>query len=228
MEIDFKNRLKSLNIELSDKQLKQFEIYYEVLTKWNKKINLTTITEKDGVYLKHFFDSLNLVKAVSLDNQKLLDVGSGAGFPSIPLKIVYPNLDITILDALRKRINFLKILTEKLNINVNLAHGRAEEFKMKNCFDIVTARAVANLPILTELCLPHVSVDGYFLALKGPNYEEELSESMNAINILSGKYDKTIMYDVDGIKHSILMIKKVNKTRKGYPRKFKKIKSNPL
>ncbi|KFZ27254.1 MAG: Ribosomal RNA small subunit methyltransferase G [Candidatus Izimaplasma bacterium HR2] len=228
MREKFELLLNGLNIELTDKKYDQFIKYYELLVEWNSKINLTAITEFEDVFIKHFYDSLCLVKGIELSNQSLLDVGSGAGFPSIPLKIIFEDLDITIIDSLNKRINFLKILTESLNVNVKLIHGRAEEHKNKNYYDIVTARAVSHLQILSELCIPFVKREGFFIALKGTNYSEELEKSNKAFSILGGKFENIIEYSVEGLGRSLIIIKKVKETNSKYPRIYGKIKSSPL
>jgi len=228
MKEQFELLLKELNIDLTQKMYEQFNKYYEILIEWNNKINLTAITEFDEVFIKHFYDSLCLVKGIKLSNQSLLDVGSGAGFPSIPLKIIYENLDITIIDSLNKRINFLKILSKELKIEVKLIHGRAEEHKNKNHYELVTARAVSNLQILSELCIPFVKRGGNFISLKGSNYKEELENSSNAIKILGGKLNKVIEYDIKGNGRSLIIIDKVKETNNKYPRIYGKIKSNPL
>lgn len=210
--------------------LNQFEMYYEYLINQNEVMNLTTITQKDEVYLKHFYDSLWLTKVGSFENAKLLDVGSGAGFPSIPLKIINPTIKVTIVDALQKRIDFLSRLSEKLNISDNkLIHGRIEEFIMKNFFDYVTARAVARLNILTELCLPFVKVGGKFIAMKSINYEEELEEAKHAIEKLGGELQEVIEYPLaDDLNHVLIIVKKVRNTTDFYPRSFSLIKKKPL
>ncbi len=228
MREKFELLLNGLNIELTDKKYDQFIKYYELLVEWNSKINLTAITEFEDVFIKHFYDSLCLVKGIELSNQSLLDVGSGAGFPSIPLKIIFEDLDITIIDSLNKRIKFLDSLTKSLNIDVRLIHGRVEEHKFKNHYDIVTARAVSNLRVLTELCLPFVNVGGLFIALKGPKYKEELEESKNAVKVLGGKLLKTLEYEVDNQKRALVLINKITNTEKQYPRIYGKIKSKPL
>lgn len=228
MKIQFESLLQELGISLSEKQWHQFHRYYELLVEWNQKINLTALTEIEDVFIKHFYDSLCLLKGIEIKDQTLLDVGSGAGFPSIPLKIIFPELDVTIIDALSKRIKFLEVLTKELDVEARLIHGRAEEFERKHCYDIVTARAVANLRVLSELCIPFVKVDGYFIALKGPKHDIELDESMNAITTLGGKHIKTLEYEVQGQTRSLLLIKKVTKSLKIYPRAFAKIKKNPL
>ncbi len=217
-----------LDIELSEIQREQFKLYYKMLIEWNNKMNLTSITDEREVYSKHFIDSLWLSKVVKLQNQSLLDVGSGAGFPSIPLKIVFPNLDITIIDTLKKRITFLENLTEKLGISVNLIHGRIEDHKIKSNYDIVTARAVAPLDILVELCMPFVNIEGLFLPMKGSSVMEEVTLASYAIKMLGGKLDSIFNYEYDGYQRSIPIIKKLNNVSNQYPRSYAKIKKNPL
>lgn len=215
-------------IELSEKQISQFEKYYELLVEWNEKINLTAITEKEMVYHKHFLDSLSLRRIFKNEPLTLLDVGSGAGFPSIPMKILFPEIRVTIIDALNKRINFLNILCNELSIEVELIHGRAEEFDKKNHFDFVTARAVANLTMLSELCIPFVKKNGYFISMKGPKYKEEINACTNAFSILGAELSNTVSYEILEEKKTLLLIKKVNETSNKYPRKFNKIKNKPL
>ena len=230
MSLTFLKNCESIDIHLSSGMLNQFEMYYEYLINQNEVMNLTTITQKDEVYLKHFYDSLWLTKVGSFENAKLLDVGSGAGFPSIPLKIINPTIKVTIVDALQKRIDFLSRLSEKLNISDNkLIHGRIEEFIMKNFFDYVTARAVARLNILTELCLPFVKVGGKFIAMKSINYEEELEEAKHAIEKLGGELQEVIEYPLaDDLNHVLIIVKKVRNTTDFYPRSFSLIKKKPL
>lgn len=228
MKTKFSNMLDSLGITITEEKYNKFVTFYEILIEWNKNINLTAITNFEDVFMKHFFDSLCLVKGVKLSNQTLLDVGSGAGFPSIPLKIIFEDLDITIIDSLNKRIKFLEELSKSLDIKVRLIHGRVEEHKFKNHYDIVTARAVSKLPILTELCLPFVKVGGIFIALKGPKFKEEYEDSKNAISTLGGKLSKTIVYEIDNQSRTLIVINKVQKTKKQYPRIYGKIKSKPL
>lgn len=224
----FKEKLKELNIELTELQIKQFELYFKELIEWNSKMNLTAITDVEGVYMKHFYDSLTVNKAVDFDSQSILDVGSGAGFPSIPLKIVYPNLDVTIIDSLNKRIVFLTELTSTLGIEATLIHGRAEEFKHKNKYDIVTARAVANLRILGELCIPFVKKGGVFISLKGPKYKEELESCQTLFKKLNASVKEVIEYEIDDNFRALLVIKKEKESSVKYPRRFGLIKSNPL
>jgi len=228
MKEKFINLLNDLEITITEEKYQKFLQYYELLIEWNKVINLTAITDFEEVFLKHFYDSLCLVKGVELNNQKILDVGSGAGFPSIPLKIVYGDIEVTIIDALKKRINFLEKLINTLDIEVRLIHGRAEEHMFKNHYDIVTARAVSKLQILTELCLPFVKVGGKFIAYKGPNYKEELKNSSNAIKLLGGKMLRTYEYNITNQDRTLIVIKKITSTDKKFPRIYGKIKSNPL
>ncbi len=228
MNKEFILLLKEIDIDISSNQLEQFEKYFELLVLWNEKMNLTTITDKREVYIKHFYDSLCLVKGIDFTNQTLLDVGSGAGFPSIPLKIIFPKLKITIIDSLNKRITFLKNLIDNLGIDIELIHGRVEEYQRKNSFDIVTARAVANLRILTELCVPFVKKEGVFISLKGPKYKEELKSCDNVFKILKVSMKKIHKYEIDNNQRVIIILKKIEKTGKIYPRHYSKIKSKPL
>jgi len=222
---------KQLNINLTDKQLNQFERYFEVLIEWNDKINLTAITERREVYIKHFLDSLFTVKAIDFSNQSICDIGSGAGFPGIPLKIIYPDLQLTIVDATNKRIKFLDLLCSELGIEVNNVHARAEEYIKKNreSFDVVFARAVARLNILSELCIPFVKFKGYFIAWKGTN-SEEITEGNTAIEVLGGKVKEVIKYELPEMMGDRVLIKiqKIKNTNHKYPRLFGQIKKMPL
>ncbi|HCM88947.1 MULTISPECIES: 16S rRNA (guanine(527)-N(7))-methyltransferase RsmG [Vagococcus] len=233
----FRQELAKIGIELSDTQMKQFHRYYELLVEWNEKINLTAITDLEEVYLKHFYDSITL--AISLDfkneNYSLCDVGSGAGFPSIPIKIVYPNLNISIVDSLNKRIKFLTLLCEELHLeNVNLYHDRAEMFGQnkihREAYDLVTARAVARLNVLSELCIPLVKKGGKFLALKAAKSEEEVIESKKAIAILGGKLveEVEIVLPFNEDKRYVVVIEKKKETPKKYPRKPGTPNKSPL
>lgn len=224
----FRKTLADKGIELSDRQMEQFNLYYKLLIEWNEKINLTAITDLEEVYLKHFYDSITLAfsEDLSAGQKSLCDVGSGAGFPSIPLKIVFPNLQITIVDSLNKRIKFLDLLVETLGLDgVNLYHDRAETFgqnpKFREQFDFVTARAVARLSILSELCLPLAKVNGAFLALKAAKSEEELLESKKAMTILGGKFEKEteVSLPITNDQRFIIKIVKTKSTPKKYPRK---------
>lgn len=232
--MNFKEELLKLNIELTEEASSRFDSYYKRLVSVNEVMNLTAITEHDEVYNKHFLDSLMIVKALDLSKEfSLCDVGSGAGFPSIPLAIVSNNAKVTIIDALNKRINFLNDLVTELGLtNVVALHERAEDFaKVKReVFDVVTARAVARLNVLSELCLPLTRVGGYFIAMKGQDGKNELSEAKNAIETLGGKFERVISLELPDSAgaRDIIIIKKVKETPKKYPRAFSKIKERPL
>lgn len=223
----FAANLQEKGISLSSTQLDQFEKYYETLVEWNEKINLTAITEKGDVYLKHFYDSI--AAAFYYDFTKpfhLCDVGAGAGFPSIPLKIIFPQIQLTIVDSLNKRISFLNHLSNILNLeNVQFVHDRAETFgvnpKYREQFDVVTARAVARMSVLSELCLPLVRVGGHFIALKAINAEEELKAGQKAIAALGGKLENqfTFTLPIEEFERTIIVVKKEKQTPKKYPRK---------
>ncbi len=231
--MNFNELLKEINVSLSSKQLEQFAIYYEFLVEYNKMVNLTAITDEEEVYIKHFYDSILLSKTIDLSKVKTLcDVGSGAGFPSIPLKILYPNLNITIVDSLDKRIKFLTLLADKLGLeNVNLVHNRAEEYvkEHREYFDVVTARAVARFNILNELCLPLTKVGGHFVSMKGKNALEEISEG-NSLKILNGRIVKQEEYFLpkEESKRVLIVIEHFDKCANKYPRSFAAIKKNPL
>lgn len=230
---EFIKKVGELGINITEEQLNQLDTYCNFLLEYNSHTNLTAIKEEDQVYLKHFYDSLTFIKAIDVTKyENLLDIGTGAGFPGMVLKIVYPNLEVTLLDSNNKKINFLKELAMKLRLTkVNFYHGRAEEFCVKNRekFDIVTARAVTNMTALTELCLPLTKVNGYFIALKGSN-KVEIDESLYAIEKLGGIVENTINFELpyDCGERNILKIKKEKNTPKEYPRRYDKIVKNPL
>ncbi len=229
MNENFINKLKEHDITLSDTQLKQFDDYRRLLQEYNKIMNLTAIIETDEIYIKHFYDSILPATFIPLSGS-LLDVGAGAGFPSIPLKIVYPELDVTILEPNNKRVRFLNTLCEELEINVKIVEERAEDY-IKNSsirYDFVSARAVANLQVLAELCIPFVKVGGYFVALKGRRYEEELAASKNALKTLNGEVVDVFTTDLDEADRAIILIKKTKKTSNKYPRNYGQIKKRPL
>lgn len=225
-EQSFVSHLQEKGYELTDTQKKQFAKYYELLVEWNEKINLTAVTEKDEVYLKHFFDSVTPSFYIDFNQLKsICDVGAGAGFPSIPLKILYPHLELTIVDSLNKRINFLNHLSAELELTgCRFVHDRAETFgknEFRESFDIVTARAVARLSVLSELCLPLVKKGGHFISLKGAQGEIEVEEGLFAISILGGKLKDThqlTLPEEESVRY-ILDIEKVKQTPKKYPRK---------
>lgn len=224
----FKLALAEKGIVLTDQQMTQFATYFRLLVEWNEKMNLTAITEQEDVYLKHFYDSIMLAMANDFNQGKmtLCDVGSGAGFPSIPLKIVYPNLEITIVDSLNKRITFLKTLSDSLGLDgVNLYHDRAETFgknkDFREQFDYVTARAVARLNVLSELCLPLVKKEGFFLAMKAAKSDEELKEASKAIALLGGKLvkEEDVTLPITKDTRYIITIQKKKETPNKFPRK---------
>src|SRR5690625_5128548 len=223
---DFKDTLLKGNIKLTDRQLEQFARYYEMLVEWNEKVNLTAITDKNEVYLKHFYDSVTPALYDDFTNvNTICDVGAGAGFPSLPLKICYPHLKVTIIDSLQKRIHFLEQLVDQLQLtNVYLVHSRAEDAgqqrKYREQFDVVTARAVARMSVLSEYCLPFSKKGGHFIALKGSSVAEELSDAKNAIKTLGGEVSKVESFHLPKEKseRSIVWIEKVKNTPKKYPR----------
>ena len=230
---EFINNVSELGINLTEEQLVQLDTYCNFLLEYNSHTNLTAIKEEDQVYLKHFYDSLTFIKAIDvIKYNNLLDIGTGAGFPGMVLKIVFPNLEVTLLDSNNKKINFLQELSNKLGLTkINFYHGRAEDFCVKNreSFDIVTARAVTNMTALSELCLPLVKLNGYFIALKGSN-QDELNDSKNAIKILGGLIEDTINFELpyDGGERNIVRIIKQKNTPKEYPRRYDKIVKKPL
>ena len=224
----FVQELSKRNFKLNENQINQFNQYFTSLIETNKKVNLTRITEKDDVYLKHFFDSITPLFTfgeIFTKSQTLCDVGAGAGFPSIPLKIMVPELRVTIVDSLGKRLNFLQELVTQLDLkNVALVHGRAEDVgqnkQYREQFDIVTARAVANMAVLSEYCLPLVKKNGNFIALKGPKAEDELKLSQKALTTLGGKAIalKELQLPQSTEDRTLILVKKVQPTPKKYPR----------
>lgn len=224
----FVQELSKRNFKLNEKQINQFNQYFTSLIAANQKVNLTRITEEDDVYLKHFFDSLTPLftfSEVFKPGDTVCDVGAGAGFPSIPLKILQPELKVTIVDSLGKRLTFLQDLIEKLQLqDVTLVHGRAEDVGQNKLyreqFDIVTARAVANMAVLSEYCLPLVKKSGYFVALKGPKAEKELQDGQKAISLLGGKVIQTeeLQLPTSSEERTLIMVQKVKATPKKYPR----------
>lgn len=217
--------VEELGIKLSKEQAEMFFNYMNLLLEWNEKINLTAITEEKEVIVKHFVDSLTIAKYIP-EGASLVDVGTGAGFPGIPLKIIREDLKITLLDSLQKRINFLDVVIKELNLkNVETIHARVEEFgknsKYRESFEVATSRAVANLSTLTEYLLPLVKVGGIAVCMKGSSIEEELETSKKAINVLGGKVSNVFEFDLPktDIKRNLVIVDKINKTPSKYPRK---------
>lgn len=225
---EFISYLQELNIILAEDTLNKFKVYSDLLKEYNKKFNLTSITEDKDIYLKHFYDSLCLFKVKELfNNLTLLDIGTGAGFPGIPIAIVNPNIEVTLLEANAKKCGFLKIVKDKLNLeNVEIINARAEDYTLKTRekFDIVTSRAVAHLQVLAELETPALKVNGYFLPLKS-HITEELTTSKQMLNNLNLKLEEVIDYTlpIENSSRTILKIKKQNKTPDIYPRSYNKI-----
>ena len=216
--------LEKLGITLTDKQKEQLEIYKDFLIEYNKHTNLTRIIDENDIYLKHFYDSLTMVKYIDLSNKNtLLDIGTGAGFPGMVLKIVYPNLEVTLLDSNNKKITFLKQLSEKLNVNVNAIQARSEEYikEKREYFDVVTSRAMANLRVLLELSIPYVKINGNFIAMKA-NASEELKEAGNTHEKLGAKLSSIQEFELlkENSKRTIIVYDKISNTDTKYPRKY--------
>lgn len=233
---ELQRKAKQLNIHLSEKQLEQFQMYYEMLVEKNKVMNLTAITEYDEVINKHFMDSILLGEITDLSgNLNLVDVGTGAGFPGIPLKIAFPELKVILLDSLNKRVKFLNEVIEALELTgIEAIHARAEEGgqnpALREQFDLCVSRAVANLSTLSEYCLPFVKKSGYFISYKSSQIQEELEQSGKAVKILGGKLQevKSVCLPETDIVRQFVVIQKVGQTPKGYPRKAGTASKNPI
>lgn len=223
-----------LKTELPPHAEERFAAYCDRLLETNKVMNLTAITDPDEVFVRHFYDSIAIMQFESFANKSVIDVGCGAGFPGLPLKLANPSVSLTLLDSLDKRIRFLSELCEDLGLtDVSCIHGRAEEFSRtdaRESFDFAVSRAVAALPMLCELCLPFVKVGGSLLALKAADCEEELASAENAIKTLGGELSEKILYDFPGsdCSRALVVIKKVSETPEKYPRRFAKIQKSPL
>ena len=227
------NAAKAVGAELDEEKAKQLLEYYNLLIEWNEKMNLTAITDFDEVVEKHFADSLSCIKTgVFKPGMSVIDVGCGAGFPSIPLKIALPELDFTLVDSLNKRITFLNCVIEKLELkNIRTVHARAEDSgrsELRDNFDICVARAVANLPVLCEFCLPHVRPGGVFVAMKGKDAKDEIELSENALKLLGGRVESVENAGIKGFEHYNIVIKKLSETNKKYPRKAGMPTKKPL
>lgn len=224
---EFVDNCKKKNIALSEQQQQQFIRYYEILVEWNSFMNLTGITDFDEVLKKHFEDSLELVRVIPMDQQlTVMDIGTGAGFPGVPLKIAFPHLKVVLLDSLGKRVKFLNHVIEELGLqDIKAIHGRAEDFakdaEYREQFDVVVSRAVANLASLSEYCIPYTKIKGKFISYKSGKIEEELEQAKKAISVLGGKVEnveKFLLEDSD-MERSLVVIKKEKSTSKKYPRK---------
>jgi 16S rRNA (guanine527-N7)-methyltransferase len=229
------NFIKDYKITLTENQYKQFQKYFELLAEWNEKMNLTAITDESGVALKHFADSLSLLNFVDIpQNSSLADVGTGAGFPGVVLKIARPDIKLTLIDSLNKRLVFLGEVCAQLGIEAELIHSRAEDGardeKLRESFDFAVSRAVARMNVLSEYCLPYVKVGGAFCAMKGAQASEEFKESLNAINTLGGKLEKKYFFELpeNGGERAIAVVRKVKNTPQKYPRQSGKIKAKAL
>lgn len=232
----FQRDAEELGVSLTDEQIGRFLRYYELLIEWNEKINLTAITEYQDVMKKHFIDSISLAKACDLNQEiRLIDVGTGAGFPGLALKIAFPNLEVTLLDSLNKRIIFLEAVVRELGLSkVETVHGRAEDLArqkaFRETFDLCVSRAVANLSTLSEYCLPFVKAGGKFISYKSEKIVEEIENSEKAIRILGGQIDRQVEFYLpeSDIYRNLFVIKKVKETAAKYPRKAGVPGKNPL
>ena len=228
--------LKEIGLDADDKMINKFLRFKDLLIEWNRKMNLTGITEENQIMIKHFLDSLTcLTTGVIGNDMKIIDVGTGAGFPGIPLKVYHDNLDITLLDSLKKRVRYLEVVCQELGLEgVSVLHGRAEDYGNKEGYreryDLAVARAVAELSVLCEYCLPFVKINGYFIAQKGPRVYEEVSKSKKAIDVLGGKIIDTmeVKLPFTDIEHTLVIIKKIRLTPKQYPRKAGTPSKKPL
>ena len=232
MNIDeFKIEVEKLGVDVSLEKLDLLENYFNLLTEWNKKINLTAITDKKDVYLKHFYDSLTICKVIDLNKENsFCDIGTGAGFPGIVIKIFFPHLKMTLIDSLNKRINFLGVVCEELNLkDVSLIHGRAEEFarENRNMFDVVTARAVSSFNVLLEYSIPIVKTNKYFIAMRG---NDDSESGVNALKVLNSKVLKKECFNLpyENSSRCVILVKKMGIVSLKYPRKFSEIKKNSL
>lgn len=231
-----KDACHNLGLEFTDEKFNKFNLYKDLLKSWNEKVNLTAILDDEEIFKKHFIDSLKIYEFNPLlSSRNVIDIGTGAGFPGLPMKIMNDRLNITLLDSLNKRINVLNDIVSKLELeSVKLVHGRAEEYvrnkDIRESFDIATSRAVASLTILSEICIPYVKIGGYFVALKGPSVDEEINSARNCIGTLGGKLIKVIPISIEGsnLNHNLVIIKKVRETEIKYPRKWKQIMKRPI
>ena len=232
----FETKLSALGITLTEEQKQQFDKFYELLVEWNKVMNLTGITEYEEVNEKHFVDSVSLVKAIDINKvETVIDIGTGAGFPGIPLKIAFPHLKVVLLDSLNKRINFLNTVIGELGLkDISTIHGRAEDFAKKpeyrEQFDLCVSRAVANLSTLSEYCIPYINKGGMFVPYKSGEIDQEVEQAKKAVHILGGKLEDVVKFQLPGseIGRSFVKIQKVQNTAKKYPRKAGLPSKEPL
>ncbi|MBX4262042.1 16S rRNA (guanine(527)-N(7))-methyltransferase RsmG [Clostridium estertheticum] len=226
----------NVGLKFDQDKYDQFMLYKDLIKEWNEKINLTAIKEDEAIVQKHFIDSMKVFKFDQLKNAKnVIDIGTGGGFPGIPMKIIKPEVNIVLLDSLNKRIIFLNEVINRLNLkNIKAIHGRAEDFaqekQYREKFDVAVSRAVANLTVLSEYCIPYVKVGGYFVAMKGPAVEEEIKLSKNAIRMLGGQIEHIEKVQIEGsdLNHNLVIIKKISQTHKKYPRKAGMVAKVPL
>ncbi|OAA83096.1 16S rRNA (guanine(527)-N(7))-methyltransferase RsmG [Clostridium ljungdahlii] len=225
---------KDVGLEFDEEKYNKFIKYKDILKFWNNKINLTTIVEDEDIIKKHFIDCVKIFKFSPLrDISNVIDIGTGAGFPGIPMKIVNPQIKVVLLDSLNKRINFLNQVISDIELNdIKCIHGRAEDFskdiEYREKFDAAVSRAVANLTVLSEFCIPYIKLGGYFVAMKGPSVEDEIKESKKAVSILGGKIEDIIRIENDDLNHNLVVIKKVKRTPNMYPRKAGIVSKKPL
>lgn len=214
----------------------KFIKYKELIKTWNEKINLTAITEDEEIVKKHFIDSIKVFRFSRFkEARRVIDVGTGAGFPGIPISIIEPNIEVVLLDSLNKRVNFLNEVIKDLKLsNISAVHGRAEDLarekNFRESFDFAVSRAVANMAVLSELCIPYVKVNGYFIALKGPSVDEEINEGRKAVITLGGNINDILNVEVEGteLRHNLVIVKKVKETPKLYPRKAGTVSKKPI
>lgn len=223
-------------LEFDEDKYNKLMQYKDLVIEWNEKINLTAITEEEEFIKKHFIDSIKVFRSSELkDSKKIIDIGTGAGFPGIPIKIINPDIEVVLLDSLNKRVNFLNEVINKLQLKgVTAIHGRAEDFarekKYREAFDAVVSRAVANMAVLSELCIPYVKLNGHFIALKGPAVDEEIQEGLKAVTTLGGIVEKVIEVEVEDtdLNHNLVIVKKIKETPKVYPRKAGTASKKPI
>jgi 16S rRNA (guanine527-N7)-methyltransferase len=217
---------RSVNLDFDEVKYEQFVEYKDLIQEWNEKINLTAITDDEGIMKKHFIDSIKVFNFPELHGARsVVDIGTGAGFPGVPMKIVKPDMEVVLLDSLMKRVNFLNEVIAKLGLKgIKAVHGRAEDYakvEYRDYFDAAVSRAVANMTLLAELCMPFVKVGGYFVAMKGPGADAEIEEARQAIGMLGGKIERVIEVEIEesDLKHNLVIVKKVKPTPKQFPRK---------